>query len=274
MPPIESLIFKGFLLVVTLMGVLWWIHLEIKNAGIVDFGWALGLALLGALYAYLGWGYGPRRALVACMALIWGLRLAGLVLFDRVVNKPEDARYKTLREHWKSDVPLKFFLFFEMQGILDLLLALPFLFMSINVRIGILPLEWVGLGIWTVAVLGESVADFQLKRFKTNPDNKGKTCRVGLWNYSRHPNYFFEWLVWVAYFVAAVASPHGGFTLLGPTLMFYFLFKVTGIPATEAQAIKSRGDDYRNYQRTTSSFVPWFHKTPALSVEMAGKVVE
>ena len=78
----------------------------------------------------------------------------------------------------------------------------------------------------------------------------------GLWRYSRHPNYFFEWLVWIAYAMFALASPWGWISLACPAVMLYFLLRVTGIPATEAQALKSRGDDYREYQRTTSAFVP------------------
>ena len=109
-----------------------------------------------------------------------------------------------------------------------------------------------------MALAGESAADRQLEAFRRDPANRGKTCRVGLWRVSRHPNYFFEWLVWVAYFVFALASPWGWVTIYCPALMLFFLFRVTGIPATEAQALKSRGEDYRQYQRTTSAFFPWF----------------
>ena len=120
----------------------------------------------------------------------------------------------------------------------------------------------VGLLIWTISVLGESIADAQLARFRSNPANRGKTCRIGLWNYSRHPNYFFEWLHWWSYVAIAWSAPYGWTTLLAPALMWFFLFKVTGIPATEAQAVISRGDDYKLYQQTTSVFVPWFPKRP------------
>ncbi len=110
--------------------------------------------------------------------------------------------------------------------------------------------------LWLVAMCGEALADFQLDRFRSQPGNKGRTCREGLWEYSRHPNYFFEWLVWVAFFAFATGTPDGWITIYCPALMLFFLFKVTGIPATEAQALKSRGGEYREYQRTTSVFVP------------------
>jgi steroid 5-alpha reductase family enzyme len=103
-----------------------------------------------------------------------------------------------------------------------------------------------------------------MKRFKADPANKGKVCEAGMWRYSRHPNYFFESLVWWAYFLFALGSPFGWTTVFCPLLMLWFLFRVTGIPLTEEQAVRSKGDAYREYQRTTSAFVPWFKKKPKL----------
>ena len=111
--------------------------------------------------------------------------------------------------------------------------------------------------IWLIAVSGESLADWQLSAFRHDPANAGQVCQRGLWRYSRHPNYFFEWLHWWAYVCLAAGSPWGGLALAGPAAMLYFLLKVTGVPPTEAQALKSRGDAYRQYQRTTSVFFPW-----------------
>ncbi len=260
MSPMMILIAESTLLMVSLMTLLWWIHFPIKNAGILDFGWALGLALVAILYVGKGTGYAPRRLLIGSMAAIWGIRLALHILFDRVIGKPEDPRYRAIRAQWQGHIEVKLFLFFQLQALLDVFLAMPFLLMAMNPDPSLRPLEWLGFGLWVVSVGGESVADSQLKRFKANPANKGKTCRSGLWGLSRHPNYFFEWLVWVAYFLAALPSPHGWIAVASPLLMFYFLFKVTGIPLTEAQALKTRGDDYREYQQTTSVFVPWFKK--------------
>jgi steroid 5-alpha reductase family enzyme len=111
-----------------------------------------------------------------------------------------------------------------------------------------------------LSIVGESIADAQLAKWRKNPANKGRTCRAGLWNYSRHPNYFFEWLHWWFYVPLTITLPFGWLSLALPALMLYFLLRVTGIPYTEMQAIKSRGDDYREYQRTTSAFIPWFPK--------------
>ena len=118
--------------------------------------------------------------------------------------------------------------------------------------------DLVAVLIWCVSVGNTILADRQLARFKQRPENRGKTCRAGWWRYSRHPNYFFEWLHWWAYVVLSIGSSYWWVTLVAPLVMLHFLLNVTGIPPTEAQALASRGDDYRQYQRTTSAFIPWF----------------
>ena len=116
--------------------------------------------------------------------------------------------------------------------------------------------------VWLISVFGEYVADRQLATFRADPNNKGKTCRAGLWAYSRHPNYFFEWLHWFTYVLLAINSEYFWYSLVGPVVMLAFLYRVSGIPWTEAQALRSRGDDYRRYQEEVSAFVPWFpHKS-------------
>ncbi len=242
--------------VIAMMFALWLLHLTLKNASVVDPGWAFGLALLGCLYAALGPGFVLRRTLVAAMAAFWGLRL-GLHLVRRIWGEPEEGRYQHMRNTWGANIELKFLVFFEAQAVLDIILSIPFLVACLNPVPTLHWLEVAGVALWVIAVLGESVADAQLNAFKANPANKGKVCQLGLWSYSRHPNYFFEWLVWVAWCAFALASPWGWVSILCPALMLYFLFKVTGIPATEEQSLRSRGDAYREYQRTTSAFVPW-----------------
>jgi steroid 5-alpha reductase family enzyme len=243
------------------MLLLWLIHLRTGNAAIVDAGWAGGLALLGLLYAFWGGGYWLRCALIGAMSAIWGLRLAVYLLATRIVGHPEEGRYQEMRRQWKMNIPLKFLLFYEFQALLCVVLAVPFLMAARNPDPRISLLEWVALALWTLAMAGEAAADAQLNRFKSDPSNKGRTCQVGLWHFSRHPNYFFEWLIWVAFAMFALASPGGFWGLLSPVLILYFVLRVTGIPATEAQAVRTRGEEYRRYQRTTSAFVPWFRKS-------------
>jgi steroid 5-alpha reductase family enzyme len=238
---------------------LWYVQTRTRDASHVDVGWAAGLGFMGLLCAALGAGDPDRRALVAAMASLWSARLAWHLYVDRVRGRPEDGRYASLRASWGPDADRNFFVFFQAQAALDLLLALPFA--ALCAKEGPLgAADLAGALIWLVAVSGEAVADRQLARFRSVPQNKGKTCRVGLWRYSRHPNYFFEWSHWLAY---AAMAPADWRVWTAPALMLYFLLRVTGIPATEAQALRSRGEDYRRYQRETSAFFPWFPRSGA-----------
>jgi steroid 5-alpha reductase family enzyme len=250
----------GLGIVALMMLALWLIHLLIRNAAVVDVGWAAGLAMLAIFYAIKGPGYAPRKWAIAAMAGFWGLRLAVYLLFSRVAGKPEEGRYVQLRREWKTHLPLRFLFFFEFQAVLDVTLSLPFLLASLNTRPSLGKVEKIGVVIWLVSICGEAVADYQLNRFRKNPANRGKTYRSGLWSYSRHPNYFFEWMIWVGYAMFALGSPWGWLGLISPAMMLYFLLSTTGIAATEAQALRTRGMEYRAYQRSTSTFVPWFRK--------------
>lgn len=251
-----TLVFVGAALVSFLMFSLWVVHLQLKNAGVVDIGWACGLGILALVDASLGTGDLTRRWLLAGMVLIWSGRL-GSHLFTRIVGHPEEGRYRQLRQTWGGNIALKFLAFFEAQALLDLILSIPILIVSLNAAPGLSGFEYTGIALWLVAIAGESLADRQLAAFKRAPGNKGKVCEAGLWRYSRHPNYFFEWLVWVAWALFAWNSPYGAVAILCPALMLFFLYRVTGIPATEAQALRSKGDAYRRYQETTSAFIPW-----------------
>jgi steroid 5-alpha reductase family enzyme len=138
--------------------------------------------------------------------------------------------------------------------------SVPFLVVAYNSSPGLTFFDVLGILVWIVAVGGEALADRQLAKFRANPANRGKTCRAGLWKYSRHPNYFFEFTHWFAYILLGAGSSYYWVTFFGPAIMLLFLYKVTGIPYTEKQALLSRGEDYREYQRTTSAFIPWFPK--------------
>jgi steroid 5-alpha reductase family enzyme len=258
---IFHLVALGALIVMTMMFLLWLVHLHTANASFVDPGWAFGLPLLAVTYALLGSGYVWRRWWLAGMVAVWGIRL-GLHLLFRILGQPEEGRYLELRRQWKDHVELKFLAFFEFQALLDVFLSIPFLLAALNPSPALSSFEYAGFVLWLLALSGEALADAQLAAFKRDPFTHGQVCQRGLWNYSRHPNYFFEWLVWVAWALFALASAFGWIAILCPLLMFYLLFRVTGIPATEAQALRSKGEAYRRYQQTTSAFVPWFKKSP------------
>jgi steroid 5-alpha reductase family enzyme len=250
---------------IALMLFVWWLALRINNLGIVDIAWSYAFAPVALFFAAVTHGDPVRRWLVAGMVTLWSLRL-GTHLCIRVASHhpQEDVRYSEMRARWKKNFKLRVLFFFELQAVLIALLAIPFLIVCLNAAPGISPLEYAGVALWAVALAGEALADSQLKKFRANPKNRGRICRAGLWNYSRHPNYFFEWLVWVAFFVFALGSPLGCTAIYCPALMLYFLLRVTGIPLTEKLSLKNKGDAYREYQRTTSAFVPWFkHKNRA-----------
>lgn len=231
-----------------------------KDAGIVDAGWAIGMAFMAAWLAWHGNGDQSRRLLLAFTAGIWGARLGYHLLINRVLPAGEDGRYSMLRESWGASANINFFIFFQVQAVWSLLFAVPFYAVSVNPEV-IGSTDLIGLFIWILAIAGELIADLQLEKWKRNPDNHGKTCRTGLWRYSRHPNYFFEWIHWWSYVFMAWASPSFFWTLVGPAVMLLFLYKITGIPYTEKRALASRGDDYRDYQHTTSAFFPWWPKS-------------
>lgn len=234
---------------------------RLDNYGIVDIAWSYAFALLAIFYAVFAPGWPLRRALIATLAVLWSLRL-GTHLFRRVMghHPVEDGRYMQLRRDWAGNFSSKMFGFFQLQAASVVLLGLAFFIICLNPAPQLHPLEIAGALLWLLAVGGESLADAQLAAFKRNPANQGCVCDTGLWRYSRHPNYFFEWLIWVAYFVFALASPGGWIAIIGPACILYLLLRVTGIPLTEEQSLRSKGDAYRRYQQITSAFVPWLPK--------------
>jgi len=250
----------AFVLVMLLMGCLWLVYYFSKNAGIVDVGWAVSFVLAVWAYFFLGYGYGPKRWVITIMVTIWGCRLAWQ-LYMRYVSFDEDPRYQQLRKSWGTEgEDFKFFMMFIFQGVLALVLSLPFLIVCSLADPIWHGVEVVGMIFWLVGVAGESWADYELFHFKQNPENADKVCRKGLWGLSRHPNYFFEFIVWVGYFLFALGTPAGWLAIISPAIMLVLLTKVSGIPLTEAQAVKSKGSDYENYQKTTSAFIPWLPK--------------
>ncbi len=243
----------------------WVAHLLLDNAGVVDIVWGANLALASLLGAALGPGWAPRRWVLAGLVCLTGGRLTWHIA-RRTLGHPEEGRYAALREQWGGNIRVKFLLFFLAQALLGSLLALPFLVMDANPTPSFRPPEWGAGLVFLAAWLLESLADSQLAAFKARPDSRGRTCRTGLWRFSRHPNYFFEWLQWLAYWIAACAAPWGWTTAFAPALMLHFLLNVTGVRLTEEQCLRSRGEDYARYQRETSAFVPWPPKAPKADV--------
>lgn len=256
-----SLVATIYIAMMAVMLILWGLHLAVRNASIADVGFCAGLIAAVLWYAQHASGETERKLLVSLMACLYAGRLGFFILFNRVIGKEEDARYQRVRREWGESERLKMFGYFQLQAIAVAVFSLPFLVVIQNPRAPFGFAELAGFLLWILAVSGETVADWQLARFRSKSWNRGRVCREGLWYYSRHPNYFFEWLHWWAYVVMAVNAPGWPLTWIGPVAMGWALLKATGIPFAEQQAITSRGEDYREYQRTTSAFVPWFPKT-------------
>ncbi len=243
-----------------IMLLLWYQQLRSENAGVVDVAWAYLTGVSAAILVLsVPGGLAERKLLLAIMALLWGLRL-GTFLFRRVIGKPEDSRYRYLRgylhERYGKRASLILLLFFQLQASWVVLFCIPYMAAAASTaRLGLFDL--VGVLVWLIAMAGETIADAQLSRFKANPDNQGKVCRIGLWRLSRHPNYFFEWLTWWAFVFIGIGSSWWWLTLAGVAIMYVFITRLTGIPHTEQQLVRSRGDAYRRYQQSTSRFFPW-----------------
>ena len=255
-----ALVLVGLGAAAALMAALWAWQLRTGKATAVDAGWATVLVLLAVLYCALGEGRLEHRVLISTVAGLEFLRIAFLV--GRRVGGEEDSRYRELRARWRARgrEQTSFFVFYQAQGLLAVLLSIPFLAAAYNGHDGLEPLELVGFWVWLAGAAVEATADYQLSRFKADPANRGKTMRYGLWRVSRHPNYFGQWLTWCGYALIALAAPWGWLGLLSPALMLYLILFVTGVPPSEERALASRGEDFRRYQRETSVFVPWFPK--------------
>lgn len=257
------LLAAGLALASATMFVLWLRQQATRDATPVDVAWAASLGGLAVLDALFSDGDPGRRVLVALLAGGANVRLALHLFLDRARGGArnrhggEDGRYRTLRAKWGSSAGRNFFLFFQAQAVLAVLLSLPFLVACAHTApFGVFDAAALALG--AIALAGEWLADRQLARFRADPTQRGRTCRAGLWRFSRHPNYFCQWLLWCSYALLAWPAPLGALGLVSPLVMLALIVFVTGIPPTEAQALRSRGDDYRAYQRTTSAFVPWF----------------
>lgn len=247
-----------FIGMASLMTVLWVYQAITRNATIVDVGWSFGMGISACYLAWACDGDLSRRILAASLIGIWSLRLGGYLFYTRILKgHGEDRRYATMRESMGKHALAGFFAIFQMQTLFVVVFMTPFLIVLSSHQ----PLwqwhDFIALGFWLVAVMGEAIADKQSHQFKIKPENHGKTCQVGLWKYSRHPNYFFEWLHWFAYPFLAWGSSYAEWTWAMPAIMLVFLLKLTGIPYSESQALKHRSD-YAEYQKKTSMFIPWF----------------
>jgi steroid 5-alpha reductase family enzyme len=245
----------GFLLVLFL--VLWVVHVQMANASLADMGFCLGFGLVVVACGMNSEGSLWRRILVGGMGSAYAFRLGWHLWKNRIWRKTEDSRYQILRAVLGKRESVGILGYFLLQvpaclffgGLLCWIMAHP--------QSAVRGWDLLGLGIFVFAFLGEALADIQLEQFRSDPTNQGKVLQRGLWRFSRHPNYFFEILQWCAYVPLAVGLTGAWMAIVWPFIMMSSLLWVTGVPLAEAQAMRSRGEAYRLYQRTTNKLIPW-----------------
>jgi steroid 5-alpha reductase family enzyme len=244
------------------MSVAWLIQRGTNNAGWVDVVWTFALGAAGVVYALYPLDRGAptgRQCAVALFAACWSLRL-GLHIARRTSHGAEDVRYAQFRRDWGDAFQSRLFWFLQIQAAAAALLAGSML-LAARAPMPLTGPDAIAVGISALSITGEAVADRQLRRFRSDPANPSRVCDVGLWGWSRHPNYFFEWLGWVAYPLFAIdphgAYPWGWFALSAPVFMYWLLVHVSGIPPLERQMLHSRGDAFRDYQARVSAFIPF-----------------
>ena len=254
---IASLILRAWLLAAGLQLGLWLVQQRTKNAGIVDVGWAISFTFVAGLFAWCATAPVSGWLPIAIVVALWSIRLSAYLISRGAARSPEEGRYIDLRSRWARHAARKFFVFFQAQaaltGVLSLAFVVPFVAMPWDSGW----MRGAGIAVSATGVIGETIADAQLARWRRDPANRGRVCESGLWAYSRHPNYFFEWCVWIGFAVYCLAFGAWGLLgLVGQAIIVASIFGVTGIPPTENQAIRSKGDAYRDYQKRVSKFVP------------------
>jgi steroid 5-alpha reductase family enzyme len=237
----------------------WVVQQRTGNSGWVDTIWTFSLGLVGAVSALWPIAGAPnaRQWLVAALVAIWSLRL-GIHIAIRTAGIADDPRYASFAKEWGLNAPRRMFIFLQNQALGSIPLVFAIFVAARFPSDALRPQDYLGALILFIGIAGEVLADAQLKRFREDPANKGRVCDAGLWRWSRHPNYFFEWFGWLAYPVIglSVDYPWGLATLLAPIFMYWILVHVTGIPPLEEQMLRSRGERYRDYQLRTSRFFP------------------
>ncbi len=241
--------------IVALMFLVWLVSLRLEDASIVDPVWPLGFVLVAWISFLVGEGEPARQWLLAILVTVWGLRLSGY-LFSRNLGEPEDYRYQAMRRKHGERFPLvSLYTVFGLQGLLMFVVSLPVqVGMSVAAPLGIFDI--LGVIAWVVGFFFESVGDAQLARFKANPDNQGKVMDQGLWRYTRHPNYFGDFMVWWGhFFIGASVGWEGWLTIVGPIVMSTLLMRISGAKLLE-KGLKKRRQGYEEYIARTSGFFP------------------
>ncbi|HVP99567.1 MAG TPA: DUF1295 domain-containing protein [Roseiarcus sp.] len=243
----------------TAMAAAWVAQRATGRTGWIDAIWTFGVGATAASLAAapLGEedGAGWRRGAVAVAVALWAVRL-GSHIIARTRKAPDDPRYRKLIETWGSAAPPRLFAFLQSQALVGVVLAFAVTLAAHAPSPTLRAQDIGGLALFSIALVGEAAADAELARFQANPANRGRICDIKLWSRSRHPNYFFEWLVWIAFALTATGDAVGLSAWLAPALMYGILRYASGVPPLEDHMLLTRGDEFRAYRRRTPVFFP------------------
>jgi steroid 5-alpha reductase family enzyme len=264
---ITALGFVAILIAISLalsaiMCLAWFFWCRTRNSGWVDTTWTFGLGavgLAGALSASLINAPSARQVLVAALIALWSARL-GLHIAQRSAGVTDDPRYAKMISDWGSGAMAQMFLLLQKQGLVSIPLALSMVLAAFNPMTALRFQDWLGAAVLLIGIGGEALADYQLRQFRADRAKRGSVCDVGLWGWSRHPNYFFEWFGWLAYPLFAIdlggGNPWGYAAIAAPICMYWLLVHISGIPPLEAHMLERRSDEFRAYQQRTNAFFP------------------
>ncbi len=255
-----ELFLQASIIILLLMTLLWLWSIAIKNASIVDIFWGMGFVIVNTFNVFASGDLNPRKVVVLALVSIWGIRLSSHI-FMRNLGKEEDFRYQEFRRRFGPQRYwwVSFFQTFLLQGVLMMMVSLSLIGISLSVSSGELVwIDYVAIGVWIVGFSFEAGGDFQLLKFKENPDNRGKVLDKGFWRYTRHPNYFGDATVWWAFALFSI-SAGGYWNVIGSVIMTLLLVKVSGVGLLE-KTLKKTKPQYEEYARKTNSFFPWLPK--------------
>lgn len=241
-----------FLMIIAHMSLIWIWYRITNNPSVVDVGWASGLTLSGLIYLSQT-TLSMRTAVLSTALLMWGIRLGGYLWWTRIRKKHVDKRYTSLSQSWTIKKPIGFFINFQLQGLFIFIISMSWYFISLSPSKNLNLIDIVGLILFTFSLGLESLADLQLQQFKKS--HPGQVCDQKLWRLSRHPNCFFEWIIWCSFTLFAFSAPYGILSLFSPVALYVIMVFIT-IPLTERESIKSKEDAYLEYQSKTPSFFP------------------
>lgn len=244
--------FVVLLIIIAHMSLIWLWYRITNNPSVIDVGWASGLTLSGLIYLSQS-SFSIRTVVLGTALLMWGIRLGGYLWWTRIRKKQVDKRYMALSHSWTINKPLGFFINFQLQGLFIFIVSISWYFISLNPEKNINLIDLAGLILFIFSLVLESLADLQLQRFKKS--KPGKVCNQKLWRFSRHPNCFFEWLIWCSFTFFAFSAPYALLCIFSPLALYVIMVFIT-IPVTERESVKSRGQDYIEYQSTTPQFFP------------------